>query len=152
MTDTWLRPEKLDGGTSMLNLIRLLAMLSTLLIVGCASGPSGKSFDSAIGEWSWTFGSPSGRVYSGEMTIIDETKATTTFKNGRIFFYAIDGQGKWEGHWVAETLKKPCSDKKDGSIYWGVAIFQFNDAYNSFKGTYDFCGDGGTFFWDGVRL
>jgi len=83
------------------------------------------------------------------MTIIDETKATTTFKNGRIFFYAIDDQGKWEGHWVAETYKRHCSDKKHGSNRWGVAIFQFNDAYNSFKGTWDFCGDDVTYFWDG---
>ena len=135
----------------MQNLIRTFVLLSTILITGCATSQSGKSFDSAMGEWSWTFGAPSGRTYSGEMTIIDETKATYTFRNGRIIFYAKDDQGKWEGHWVAETYKRHCSDKKHGSIRWGVAIFQFNDAYNSFKGTWDFCGDGVTYFWDGSR-
>ena len=90
----------------MQTLIRTFVLLSTVLIIGCASGPSGKSFDSAIGEWWWQFGAPSGREYSGKMTIIDETKATSTWKNGRIFFYAIDDQGKWEGHWVNDTGKK----------------------------------------------
>ncbi len=33
----------------MLNLVKTFVLLSTLLIVGCASGPSGKSFDSAMG-------------------------------------------------------------------------------------------------------
>ena len=134
----------------MQNLTRTFVLLSTILIIGCA-GLSGKSFDSAMGEWSWKLEAPSSREYSGNMTIIDETKATYTYGNGRIFFYAADDKGKWEGHWVENYGPRNCSDKKDGSTYWGVAIFQFNDAYNSFRGKWDECGDGVTYFWDGSR-
>ena len=85
------------------------------------------------------------------MTIIDETKATYTWSNGRIFFYSTDDQGKWEGYWVENAGQHDCSDKKDGSTDWGVAIFQFNDAYNSFSGKWNFCGSGEEFDWDGAR-
>ena len=51
-TDIWLGLEKLEGGTSMLNLVKTFVLLSTILIIDCASGASGKSFDSAMGEWS----------------------------------------------------------------------------------------------------
>jgi hypothetical protein len=135
----------------MLNLVKTFVLLSTILIIGGASGSSGKSFDSAMGEWSWQYEVPSGRFYSGKMTIIDETKATYTFNNGRILFYAVDDQGKWEGYWVEDPGAHGCSDKKDGSYNWGVAIFQFNDAYNKFRGKYDFCGEGSRFSWSAVR-
>ena len=134
----------------MQNLTRTFVLLSSILIIGCA-GPSGKSFDSAMGDWSWKFEAPSGREFSGSMTIIDETKATYTHRNGRIIFYAIDDQGKWEGHWVEDSGPLTCSDKKDGSSHWGVAIFQFNDAYNSFRGKWGNCGEGPQSFWDGDR-
>ena len=69
-------------------------------------------------------------------------------------FYAIDDQGKWEGYWVeihgpTGTLK--CSDKKDGSFHWGVAIFQFNDTYTKFRGEQDYCGEGERDPWNGER-
>jgi hypothetical protein len=85
------------------------------------------------------------------MTIIDEKKATYTYANGRIFFYAIDGQDKWKGYWVEDSGAHDCSEKKDGSTDWGVAIFQFNDAYNEFRGELDFCGVGSKYPWSGVR-
>ncbi len=134
----------------MQTLIRTFVLLSTVLIIGCASGPSGKSFDSAIGEWRWTW-EIHGFRKAGDMTIIDETKAPYGYRDGRIIFYAIDDQGKWEGHWVGNSGPVNCSDKKDGSTHWGVAILQFNDAYNNFRGTWDFCGDGVTYDWDGDR-
>ena len=135
----------------MLNLMRTFLLLSTILIIGCASGPSGKSFDSVMGEWSSQLQQPTGTAVSIKITIIDETKATYTWMNGRIFFYAIDDQGKWEGYWVEDAGQHDCSDKKDGSTDWGTVIFQFNDAYNRFSGKWDFCGDGELFDWDGVR-
>ncbi len=135
----------------MLNLVKTFVLLSTILIIDCASGQSGKSFDSAMGEWSWQYELPSGRFYSGKMTIIDETKATYTFNNGRILFYAVDDQGKWEGYWVEDPGAHDCSDKKDGSTDWGVVTFQFNDAYNSFSGEWDFCGLSLKYGWSGFR-
>ncbi len=134
----------------MQNLTRTFVLLSTSLIIGCA-GPSGKSFDSAMGEWSWQFEYPSGGFSSGKMTIIDETKATYTDRNGRILFHTIDDQGKWEGYWVESSGSHSCSDKKDGSTDWGAVTFQFNDAYNRFSGKYNFCGDSQDFDWDGAR-
>jgi len=134
----------------MQNLIKTFVLLSTVLIIGCA-GPSEKSFDSAMGEWSWTYELPSANRAAGTMTIIDETKATYSHANGRILFYAIDDQGKWEGYWVQISAGHVCPNKKDGSTNWGVAIFQFNDAYNKFSGTWDYCGDGELFDWYGSR-
>jgi hypothetical protein len=134
----------------MQNLTRTFVLLSTILIIGCA-GLSGKSFDSAMGEWSWKFESVGGREHSGNMTIVDETKATYTYRNGRFIFYATDDQGKWEGHWVEDSGLSACSDKKDGSYYWGVVILQFDDAYTSFSGKYDECGEGHRYDWDGHR-
>ena len=104
-----------------------------------------------MGEWSWQLEGPNYQWHSGNMTIIDETKATYTHRQGRVIFYAIDDQGKWEGHWVEDSGPVNCSDKKDGSTHWGVAILQFNDAYNNFRGTWDFCGDGVTYDLDGDR-
>ena len=135
----------------MLNLMRIFVVLSTTLLIGCASGPSGKSFDSAMGEWSWQLEMPTGQGKGGKMTIIDETKATVTHANGRILFYAVDDQGKWEGYWVQNSGAHDCSDAKDGSTDWGVVTFQFNDAYNKFSGKWNFCGDGELFDWDGAR-
>ncbi len=135
----------------MLSLVRTFVLLSSILIIGCAIGPSEISFDSAMGEWSWTNDGPEATRAVGTMTIIDETKATYSYRNGRILFYAIDNQGKWEGYWVELSGGYRCSDKKDGSNSWGVAIFQFNDAYNRFSGKYNFCGDSQDFDWDGVR-
>ena len=134
----------------MLNLMRTFLLLSTILIIGCA-GTSGKSFDSAMGEWNLRFHPPSGTPVSAKLTIIDETKATYTWMNGRILFYATDGQGKWEGYWVEDAGQHDCSDKKDGSTDWGAGVIRFNDAYNKFTGEWDFCGDGEQFDWDGVR-
>ena len=104
-----------------------------------------------MGDWSSQMQQPTGTAVSAKITIIDETKATYTRANGRILFYAIDGQGKWEGYWVENSGAHDCSDKKDGSTDWGVAIFQFNDAYNSFSGKWDFCGDGDKYDLDGAR-
>jgi hypothetical protein len=39
------------GRVSMLNILRTFLLLATTLIIGCASSPSGKSVDSAMGEW-----------------------------------------------------------------------------------------------------
>jgi len=136
---------------SMINLMRTFVLLSTILIIGSASGASGKSFDSAIGEWSWRFEGPN-VVETGQMTIVDETKATYPYRNGRILFYAIDDQRKWEGYWVESWESYyDCADKKDGSGSWGTVIFQFNDTYTKWKGEWDYCGGSYKYTWDGFR-
>jgi hypothetical protein len=136
----------------MFHLTRALAILSTLLIVSCASGPSGKAFDSALGEWETEFKTMSNKSRSARMTIIDETKASYAFNGGRIFFYAVDDQGKWEGYWVEDdTPNMSCTEIKDGSNGWGVVVFQFNDTYSSFTGDWDACGKGIKYSYSGYR-
>jgi hypothetical protein len=87
------------------------------------------------------------------MTIVDEAKATyPSNQNGRILFYAIDDQRKWEGYWVQDIDGGGrCADKKDGSTYWGAVTFRFNETYTQWKGNFDFCGVGRKFPWDGFR-
>ena len=104
-----------------------------------------------MGEWRYEFQRPSGQWAHGKMTIIDETKATYGFDNGRILFYAVDDQGKWEGYWVQNTGGSGCGIEKDGSVFWGKTIFQFNETYSSFKGTSDNCGEGIKGYWNGAR-
>ena len=126
-------------------------MLSTLLIVGCASGPSEKSFDSPIGEWNEQYEGRLGDWKTSKVTIIDETKGTYTNPGGRILFYAIDDQGRWMGHWVTGLTSTPCFEENDGSKYWGVNIYQFNDTYNEYRGTWDYCGEGEKYSMKGYR-
>ena len=136
----------------MSKLIRTFVLLSTILIIGCASGPSGKTFDSALGEWKTKTITLSGRFTSDRMTITDKSKATYGISGGRIFFYAVDDQGKWEGYWVEDYgPNMSCTEAKDGSNVWGVVVFQFNDTYSNFTGDWDTCGEGKKYAWNGYR-
>jgi len=107
------------------------------LVVGSASGPSVKSFDSPIGEWKDKYQTMHGSWEWSSTTIIDEKTATYTNPDGRVLFYATDNHN-WEGHWVEDGTDE-CSEEKHGSKNWGVIIFRFNDAYNKYEGTWDLC-------------
>jgi TolB-like protein/class 3 adenylate cyclase/Flp pilus assembly protein TadD len=120
------------------------------LIIGSASGASGKTFDSAMGEWSYSSQGTDCYLNRYQLTIVDEIKVTYPERNGRILFYAIDDQRKWEGYWVEEASGN-CAEKKDGSTYWGVVTFRFNDTYTQWKGEFDECGEGKKYPWDGFR-
>lgn len=136
----------------MSKLIKTFLLFSTMLIIGCVSGPADNTFASAQGEWKTQFITIKGSSTSPKMTIIDETRATYAFWQGRIFFYATDNQGKWEGYWVESYAANiSCTEKKDGSYVWGVVVFQFNDSYTSFSGDWDACGIGKKYPWSGNR-
>jgi hypothetical protein len=120
------------------------------LVVGIVSGPSVEPFDSPIGEWNDRYQSTDGTWWRSTTTFIDETTATYTNPDGRVFFYTTDNQN-WEGLWV-EDERGACSEKKHGSKNWGVIIFQFNDAYNKYEGTWDNCGNGQKFPFTGLRF
>jgi hypothetical protein len=68
-------------------------------------------------------------------------------------FYFADENGKWEGYWVdlSNSGPHPCDTTRDESPYWGVLEFQFNEPYNQFEGTWDFCGKGAKHGWKGKR-
>jgi adenylate cyclase len=120
--------------------------------IGSASGASAKTFDSAMGVWRSRNQGPDCILEFQQLTIVDETKATFTLLNGRILFYAIDDQRKWEGYWVQDIVGGGrCADNKDGSTLWGVLTLQFNDTYTEWKGEFDFCGAGIKYPWIGFR-
>ena len=123
------------------------------LVVGIVSGPSIESFASPIGEWSERYRTTDGTWVRSTMIFIDETTATYTNPanpDGRVFFYATDNQN-WEGLWV-EDVTDVCSEEKHGSKNWGVVIYQFNDAYNKYGGTWDDCGKGQKLPFTGIRM
>ena len=133
-----------------LGLSKIPALNLQSLISGSASGASEKTFDSAMGEWSSIAQEGDCGLVKIQMTIVDETKATYSYANGRILFYSIDDQRKWEGYWVQDGADN-CANKKDGSGYWGAVTFQFNDTYTQWKGEYDYCRVGRKYLWDGAR-
>jgi hypothetical protein len=134
-----------------LGLSKIPALSWQYLIASSASGASAKTFDSAMGEWSSIFQGSDCVLNKIQLTIVDETMATyPSYRNGRIFWYAIDDQRKWEGYWVDE-IDGNCIEKKDGSTYWGVVTFRFNDTYTQWKGEFDECGEGRKYSQDGFR-
>lgn len=126
-------------------------LLATTLMTGCAIGPSSTTFDSPIGSWNERHETTLGSVRSSKVTIIDETRAIFTNPAGRIEFYEIDEQGRWKGYWIVENGLQACSQEKGGSVFWGEQIYQFNETYNRYKGSYDYCGLSQKYSVSGVR-
>ena len=81
---------------------------------------------------------------------LDESTGIFTNPDGAIHFYSVDDQGRREGNWV-ESSGYSCAEKQHGSNMWGVYIYQFNEAYNEYEGTWDMCGEGEKFKMTGVR-
>lgn len=127
----------------MRNLLKSAAM-SGLLILSFASNSLGETFDSPLGEWTTKWQTKSGGWSKPTpLTILDKKKATYSFRNGRILFYATDDPYRWEGNWVQDSsMVANCETKKDGSIHWGVYSIQFNEDYTKFDATWDSCGEG----------
>ena len=144
----------------MSNPTRALAMLSISLLFGCATGPSGKVFESPIGEWTEYYegsmgeidvGAADGMTRTAKFAIIDENSGV--YKRVRVQFYAKDEQRRWRGFWIMNTASKYnlCPEKKEGSDFWGETVFQFNEAYNQYTGYWDRCGEGKKYAIRGVR-
>lgn len=128
---------------------KILMMLSITLIVGYPSITisSEESYDSPAGRWKtkWqnnTRWKPSSLTFNNEKTAF--------YKGGRVVFFAASDQGKWDGYWIGKKKGK-CLEKKEGSSNWGKATFQFNETYDKFKGSWDFCGKGLAYGWNGKR-
>ena len=134
----------------MFNLERTYLVLLAILIASFSNGASAKSFNSPIGEWNDQYLRADGTWYWSTTTFINSAKATYTNPDGQIFFYLTDDY-KWEGYWV-EDGPDECSEEKYGSKVWGVIVFQFNDDYNKYKGTWDLCGLGKKYPLDGLRI
>ena len=136
----------------MLSLNKIIVPITTILAVGCATGPTGKSFEDPIGVWNEKWEREIGKMYSAEFTIIDETRGIYT-GSSRVEFYEIDEQGRWKGYWINNESESSvaCSEKKGGSPFWGESIYRFNDSYNRYSGTWDYCGEGQKYVTAGTR-
>ncbi len=108
----------------------------------------------ALGDWKTRIHWDRSKVSSARMTINDDLRGSyrASFVDGQLVFDSVDGNGKWQGYWVEDGgAEKPCQTKKDGSRYWGNMIVQFSEDFSSFTGTWDYCGKGETYRWNGRR-
>lgn len=125
----------------------------TLSLFACATLSTVHANESPSGTWKTKVQYGDGSWHShGVMTFTDKTKAKYELRNGRILFTKVDDQGKWIGRWVENNQSfLSCPEEVDGSKTWGEAIFQFDETYNTFKGSWDQCGNGGRNAWVGHR-
>ena len=128
----------------------ILAIPSMILAIGCAIGPSGQTFDSPLGDWSETHEKRSGGSKTVKLTITDKT--TGTGSDGVLLdIYSSGDDYTWKAYWILESGIYACAEKKRGSPYWGEQVFNFNQAYNQYTGTWDSCGEGQKFWTRGNR-
>ena len=132
-----------------------LLVISSLIITSCATTPSGQTFDSPVGVWNEKYKTMSGKTRSSETTIVDNTSGTyillSSGMQGRLVFTSTAEPLVWKGYWVLESGSNPCSTEKDGSVYWGEQVMNFNETFNQFTGTWDNCGEGSKYSIKGVR-
>lgn len=135
----------------MIKAMRIFACFSTILAIGCASGPSSESHDSPVGKWTEQWVNSSSETRVARLTIFDERSAKYTGSNNtRIEFYATDDQRTWKAYWIGEGHTS-CLQQKGGINSWGESIFHFDETYTRYKGTWDYCGQGRKFSMSGVR-
>ncbi len=115
-----------------------------------ASQADGDTFGKAQGRWVSEWENTQGRTQISTTTFDYYGRMAST-PGPMVTFYSADENGKWEGYWVDHSGPHPCDTKEDESHYWGVVKFQFNEAYNEFESTWDFCGQGMKQVWKGKR-
>jgi hypothetical protein len=97
----------------------------------------------------------SGSLYPFSLTIIDEKSAryrsARADSRGRIIFTSIGSEGRWEGYWIGSKPANVCLENREGSRNWGLVIWEFDETYSRFKGTWDYCGEGRKYLWNGRR-
>lgn len=54
------------------------------------------------------------------------------------------------GIWVERSSDVECDETQDGSRYWGLIDFTFNDDFTGFSGTWTYCRQTGTRAWSGT--
>lgn len=86
-----------------------------------------------IGTWTIEFGDT--MVVTQESP---EFKARFNFKDGRIIGSVNDNT--MTGVWVQNSSKSKCSEKQDGSYYWGKITLKFSG--DSYTGVWGYCNQG----------
>ena len=132
---------------------KITALFTAALLCGCATGPSGETFDSPIGEWSERFEMSMGSYQTAKLTIIDETSGVYSATNypGKVEFYAVAEPREWQGHWINDSGSNACLEEKGGSKFWGDMVIRFNETYNRYNGYWNFCGEGTQYSLEGLR-
>ncbi len=137
--------------------MRLLALLTLLVTVGCAdvssladtvrsSAPTGGSEIPNVPRMTWdtTYGDMSlsaltdGRVtayYEGEDGTLDGT---------------LSGS-RYTGTWVEPSSAQTCSTIRRGSDHWGRFDFTFNAARDRFEGQWSYCDAAPSRSWAGTK-
>ena len=109
------------------------------------------ALDSAEGRWLSEWQSAGGRTTTAKTTF-DDYGRMASIPHRFATFYTADESGQWQGYWTAESGRHRCATKQEGSEHWGVIQLQFDEAYNHFEGTWDYCGEGDKWEWKGKRV
>ena len=109
------------------------------------------AFDLAEGRWLSEWQSAGGQTTTAKTTF-DDYGRMASIPHRFATFYAADESGQWQGYWTEEGGRHRCATKQDGSEHWGVIQLQFDEAYNHFEGTWDYCGEGDKWEWKGERV
>jgi hypothetical protein len=109
------------------------------------------AFDRAEGRWLSEWQSAGGQTTTAKTTF-DDYGRMASIPHRFATFYAADESGQWQGYWTQEGGRHRCTTKQDGSEHWGVIQLQFDEAYNHFEGTWDYCGEGDKWDWKGKRV
>ena len=140
----------------MLTFRTMLITMLAIALSACAAGPSGQTFDSPIGEWKTRTTGPNGGA-SLALAITDRGEGTYEYLDGTLYFDSIDDETRtWEGIWTESYTEswargRECNTSKNGRDAWGAVQFQFNETYNAFEGSWDYCGQGDSWQWNGYR-
>lgn len=109
------------------------------------------ALDGAEGRWLSEWQSAGGQTTTAKTTF-DDYGRMASIPHRFATFYSADESGQWQGYWSAESGRHRCATKQDGSEHWGVVQLQFDEAYNHFEGTWDYCGEGDKWEWKGKRV
>ena len=133
--------------------MRFIPFLSAVIFLAAAAGSpvmAEGAFAKAEGRWLSEWQTSGGRTQTAKSTF-DNSGGMTSVPGPWVTFYAADDSGQWEGFWTSDSSPKPCATEKEGRQHWGVVRFQFNEAYDEFSGSWDFCGEGEQWEWRGRR-
>ncbi len=134
--------------------MKILGAATAALLLAAAAGGAASAegvFDQAEGRWLSEWQTSRGGMHTAKSTFDEYGRMASVPDGPWVTFYSADDSGQWEGFWTAKSSPQRCTTAKEGNHHWGVVRFQFNQAYDEFAGTWDFCGEGEQWEWRGKR-
>lgn len=99
--------------------------------------------------WTTTYGD---MLLPKTVNISGEFHTTYPEDGGRIIGKFDPAARTFTGIWTENGSAKTCDTKaSDGRLHWGPIRFQFNAAYNQFKGRWGYCSDEPSDGWNGSK-